>query len=59
MIDLLRDRLEEAGVEVRYETAATHLVTDDAGAVVGLAWRRFEETGVVAAGGSSSPRAAS
>ena len=51
VLDLLRDRLEEAGVEVRYETAATHLVTDDAGAVVGLAWRRYEETGVVAAGG--------
>ena len=29
VMDLLRDRVEEAGVEVRYETGATHLVTDD------------------------------
>lgn len=50
VMDLLRDRVEEAGVEVRYETGATHLVTDDDGAVVGLAWRRFQETGLVAAG---------
>ncbi|MGZ4624639.1 MAG: FAD-binding protein [Blastococcus sp.] len=50
VMDLLRDRVVEAGVEVRYETGATHLVADDAGAVVGLAWRSFRETGVVAAG---------
>ncbi len=41
--------MEEAGVEVRYETGATGLVVDDDGAVVGLAWRRFTETGLVAA----------
>lgn len=58
VMDLLRDRLDEAGVEVRYETGVTNLVVDDAGAVVGVAWRSFEETGhvladgvVVAAGG--------
>ncbi|WP_395695764.1 FAD-binding protein [Nocardioides sp.] len=51
VLDLLRDRLEEAGVEVRYETGATNLVADDAGTVVGVAWRRFEETGVIAASG--------
>ncbi|WP_232679996.1 FAD-binding protein [Nocardioides sp. R-C-SC26] len=61
VLDLLRDRLEEAGVEVRYETGATALVVDGAdGAeqVVGVAWKSFEETGhvrahavVIAAGG--------
>ena len=58
VMDLLRDRLDEAGVEVRYETGVTNLVVDEAGAVVGVAWRSFEETGhvladgvVVAAGG--------
>ncbi|MFC5177586.1 FAD-binding protein [Nocardioides taihuensis] len=50
VMDLLRDRVEEASVEVRYETGATNLVVDDEGAVVGLAWRRFAETGVVRAG---------
>lgn len=49
VLDLLRDRLEEAGVEVRYETGASHLVVDGDGTVVGVGWRRFEETGVVAA----------
>jgi succinate dehydrogenase/fumarate reductase flavoprotein subunit len=50
VMDLLRDRVEEAGVEVRYETGATGLVADDKAAVVGLAWRRFKETGMVRAG---------
>jgi succinate dehydrogenase/fumarate reductase flavoprotein subunit len=50
VMDLLRERVEEAGVEVRYETGATHLVADEAGAVVGLAWRRFQESGTVRAG---------
>ena len=36
-------------VEVRYETGVSHLVTDDAGAVVGVAWRSFDETGYVRA----------
>ncbi len=49
VMDLLRTCVEEAGVEVRYETGATNLVTSDAGSVVGLAWRRFDEAGVVAA----------
>ena len=34
-MDLLRSRVEEAGVEVRYETGATNLVADESGAVVG------------------------
>ena len=50
VMDLLRDRVEEAGVEVRYETGATQLVVDESGAVVGLAWRRFQESGLVRAG---------
>ena len=49
VMDLLRGRVEEAGVEVRYETGATHLVADESGAVVGVAWRSFDETGVIAA----------
>lgn len=52
VMDLLRDRCEEAGVEVRYETGAIQLVTaDDGSAVVGVAWRSFDETGFVLAGG--------
>ena len=50
VMDLLRDRVEEAGVEMRYETGATALVTGESGAVVGLAWRSFRDTGVVRAG---------
>jgi 3-oxo-5alpha-steroid 4-dehydrogenase len=49
VMDLLRARIEEAGVEVRYETGATNLVVDG-DTVVGLAWRSFEDTGVIAAG---------
>src|SRR4051795_10327118 len=37
VLDLLRARVEEAGVEVRYETGATNLVLSD-GAVAGVAW---------------------
>jgi 3-oxo-5alpha-steroid 4-dehydrogenase len=49
VMDLLRDRVEEAGVEVRYETGATQLVTDADGTVVGLAHRSFETHGAVRA----------
>ncbi|MDF1605258.1 FAD-binding protein [Nocardioides sp. YIM 152315] len=49
VMDLLRARVEEAGVEVRYETGATNLVASSSGAVVGLAWRSFDTTGVLAA----------
>ena len=51
VMDLLRARVEEAGVEVRYETGATNLVVSSSGAVVGVAWRHFEDAGVVAATG--------
>jgi 3-oxo-5alpha-steroid 4-dehydrogenase len=49
VMDLLRARVEEAGVEVRYETGATNLVASAEGAVAGVAWRSFERSGVVAA----------
>jgi 3-oxo-5alpha-steroid 4-dehydrogenase len=62
VLDLLAERLEEADVEVRYETGASNLVVatgpEGGGAVVGLAWRRYDERGairarsvVIAAGG--------
>ncbi|RNL62124.1 FAD-binding protein [Nocardioides marmoriginsengisoli] len=57
VMDLLNEQVLKAGVEVRYETGATNLVTED-GAVVGVSWKKFSETGtlrakavVVAAGG--------
>ena len=46
VLDLIRDRLEEAGVEVRYETGASQLVVSD-GAVVGLRWKKFDESGFI------------
>jgi succinate dehydrogenase/fumarate reductase flavoprotein subunit len=57
VIDLLLKRAAELGVEIRYETGATNLVLDD-GAVAGVRWKHFGETGtvrtpavVIAAGG--------
>jgi succinate dehydrogenase/fumarate reductase flavoprotein subunit len=49
VMDLLRDRVEEAGVEVRYETGVTNLVADEGGRVVGVAWKSFDETGAIRA----------
>lgn len=61
VIDLLLKRAAELGVQIRYETGATNLVVDDAGpdgAVVGVSWKHFTDTGairakavVIAAGG--------
>ncbi|MEZ0577170.1 FAD-binding protein [Nocardioides sp. MH1] len=58
VMDLLRERIDEAGVEVRYETGAAQLVVTDEGGVAGLAWKSFDATGfvrsdavVIAAGG--------
>lgn len=58
VIDLLLKRAAELGVQIRYETGATHLILDGAGAVVGVSWKHFGETGhiranavVIAAGG--------
>ncbi|BBY77101.1 hypothetical protein MPRF_40000 [Mycolicibacterium parafortuitum] len=58
VIDLLVKRADELGVQIRYETGATALITDADGAVVGVRWKRFAETGdikatsvIIAAGG--------
>lgn len=58
VIDLLLNRAASLGVKIRYETGATELIVDDAGAVTGAMWRQFAETGaikaksvVIAAGG--------
>lgn len=54
VIDLLVKRCADLGAEVRYETGAVALVVDDSpegdGAVVGVRWKRFQETGFVRAG---------
>jgi 3-oxo-5alpha-steroid 4-dehydrogenase len=57
VIDLLLKRADELGVQMRYETGATGLIEDD-GAVVGVTWKQFSDTGaikaksvVIAAGG--------
>jgi succinate dehydrogenase/fumarate reductase flavoprotein subunit len=57
VLDLALKKLDELRVEVRFDTGATALVTED-DAVVGVAWKRFGETGaaranavVIAAGG--------
>jgi 3-oxo-5alpha-steroid 4-dehydrogenase len=47
VIDLLLKRADRLGVEIRYETAATGLVVDDAGVVVGTAWKHFGQHGVI------------
>lgn len=46
VIDLLLKRAAELGVQIRYETGATNLVLND-GAVSGVAWKHFGETGVI------------
>jgi 3-oxo-5alpha-steroid 4-dehydrogenase len=50
VMDLLRDRVEEAGVEIHYETGASHLVTSSSGEVVGVQWKSFDTAGFVRAG---------
>jgi 3-oxo-5alpha-steroid 4-dehydrogenase len=49
VLDLALTKLDEMGVEVRYDTGATALVTED-GRVVGSTWKRFGDTGAVHAG---------
>lgn len=58
VIDLLVKRADELGVQIRYETGATALITDADGAVVGVRWKHFTESGdikansvIIAAGG--------
>ncbi len=48
VLDLALKRLDDLGVEVRYDTGVTALVSDD-GAVVGATWKSFAETGAVRA----------
>lgn len=45
VINLLVKRAEQLGVQVRYETGATNLVTDSSGAVVGVAYKHFSQKG--------------
>jgi succinate dehydrogenase/fumarate reductase flavoprotein subunit len=49
VIDLLLKRATDLGVQIRYESGATALVTDDNGTVVGARWRHFGDTGAVRA----------
>lgn len=53
VLDLLAERIAEADVEVRYETGASNLVVsvspEGGVAVVGLAWRRYDQRGAVRA----------
>ena len=49
VIDLLVKRADDLGVQFRYETGATNLILDADGAVVGVAWKHFTETGAVKA----------
>jgi 3-oxo-5alpha-steroid 4-dehydrogenase len=58
VIELLLKRAAELGVEIRYETGVTGVVVDDDGAVTGVRWKHFTETGeikaksvIIAAGG--------
>ena len=61
VIELLVKRAAELGVEIRYETGVTQLITEGSGPetrVTGVTWKRFDETGaikarsvVIAAGG--------
>ncbi|MGH3459432.1 FAD-binding protein [Aeromicrobium sp.] len=48
VLELALAKLDELGVEVRYDTGATAIVTDG-DAVVGATWKRFGETGAVRA----------
>jgi succinate dehydrogenase/fumarate reductase flavoprotein subunit len=49
VVDLLVRRARELGIEIRYQTAVTELITD-CGRVSGVRWRSIEGTGELAAG---------
>ncbi|MCV7259030.1 FAD-binding protein [Mycobacterium shimoidei] len=49
VIDLLLKRAENLGVQIRYETGATALVLDGSGAVRGVTWKHFADTGAIRA----------
>jgi 3-oxo-5alpha-steroid 4-dehydrogenase len=48
VIDLLLKRAADLGVDFRYETGATNLIVDD-GAIVGVMWKHFTDTGAIKA----------
>ncbi|MBV9514214.1 MAG: FAD-binding protein [Mycobacteriaceae bacterium] len=48
VIELLIERANDLGVETRYETGVTNLIVDD-GAVVGVHWKHFTDTGAIKA----------
>ena len=54
VLDCLAARIAETDVEVRYETGASNLVVETSDSspdrVVGVAWRRFAERGLIRAG---------
>ena len=49
MIGLMLKRAENLGVQIRYETGATGLVVDGSGAVTGVMWKHFADTGAIRA----------
>ncbi|HEY2504586.1 MAG TPA: FAD-binding protein, partial [Mycobacterium sp.] len=49
VIDLLHKRAASLGVQVRYETGATQLIVHGSGAMAGVTWKRFSETGAIKA----------
>jgi len=52
VIDLLLKRATSLGVQIRYETGATQLITEGSGpgtCVTGVMWKHFAETGAVKA----------
>ncbi len=49
VIELLVKRAAALGVEVRYETGVTNLVTDAEGTLIGVKWRKPGKTGAVRA----------
>src|SRR5580704_15498498 len=49
VVDLLLKRATSLGVHIRYETGATELVIDKSGAVAGVMWKQFSETGAIRA----------
>jgi 3-oxo-5alpha-steroid 4-dehydrogenase len=48
VIDLLVGRAEELGVQIRYETRATELVSEE-GRICGVRWKSFDGQGVILA----------
>jgi 3-oxo-5alpha-steroid 4-dehydrogenase len=53
VLDLLAEKISETDMDVRYETGASNLVVaagpEGGGAVVGVAWRKYDERGVIRA----------